>query len=329
MRRTDRQWTPEGFEQYRELFPKTPPLDPAPDPDWSARFARAWERGAQGMARSLRGHSEKTTVVFVRGYLGRYMPGNLAAPCRALRDIGFDAFIARNQSGGTVAGNVAMLTRHLTQRATRPRLVFCGHSRGGLECLTLLARHASIARRCDGVGLSQTPHGPSFVMESVLEGRHRERGLSVRRRATEAAQHAALAMIRATRGGRELTSAVWPRLVTRVEGIRWPFPVVQTASWSVHPTAWLDSFHERLGEIGPGRAHDGQFFLDDLIWPRLPHVLLPRVDHAQPAVGGHGFDPARYWLAMLSLVLGSDLDFCLGNRGKNQDLTPTRGSDPK
>ena len=76
----------------------------------------------------------------------------------------------------------------------------------------------------------------------------------------------------------------------------------ETASWSSQPTAWLDSFHERLGEIGPGRAHDGQFFLDDLIWPGLPHVLLPDVDHAQPAVGGHGFDPARYWLAVLSVA---------------------------
>ena len=104
-------------------------------------------------------------------------------------------------------------------------------------------------------------------------------------------------------GGRELTSDLWPALVGRVDRIRWPFPVLQTASWSSQPTAWLDSFHERLGEIGPGRAHDGQFFLDDLIWPGLPHVLLPHVDHAQPAVGGHGFDPARYWLAVLSVVL--------------------------
>jgi hypothetical protein len=116
-------------------------------------------------------------------------------------------------------------------------------------------------------------------------------------------QHAALAILDARPGGRELTSAVWPRIVDRIAGRRWPFPVVQTASWSTVPTAWLDSFHERLGAIGPGRAHDGQFFLDDLIWPDLPHVLLPRVDHAQPAVGGYGFDPSRYWLAILSLVL--------------------------
>jgi len=300
-------WSPDGFERYREIFPRTPPLELAPDQapteDWSARFADVWRRGTSTVECLLRPRAATTTVVFVRGYLGHYMPGNLVAPCAALRRIGFDAFVARNRSGGTVAGNVAALARQLAARATRERLVFCGHSRGGLECLTALAEGASIAARCDGVVLSQTPHGPSFVIESVLQGRHREHAYTTRRRATEIAQHTALALIGATRGGHELTSDVWPTIVERVDKVRWPFPVLQTASWSSEPTTWLDSFHQRLGEIGPGRAHDGQFFLNDLIWPGLPHVLLPQVDHAQPAVGGHGFDPARYWLAVLALVL--------------------------
>ena len=79
------------------------------------------------------------------------------------------------------------------------------------------------------------------------------------------------------------------------------YPVWQTASWSSQPTTWLDSFHERLGEIRPGCAHDGQFFLEDLIWPGLPHVLLSHVDHAQPAMGGFGFDHVRYWKVVLTL----------------------------
>lgn len=299
----ERHWIPEGFERYRDLYPQTPPLDPAPDSIWTARFAEVWRSGIRAVEHSLSPRAATTTIVFVRGYLGHYMPGNLAAPCAALRRIGFDAFIARNRSGGTVAGNVVALGRQLRTRATHERLVFCGHSRGGLECLALLASDASLARRCDGVVLSQTAHGPSYVIESVLQGRHRERSYTARRRATEFAQHTALALIGATRGGHELTSAVWPTIVADVDRVSWPFPVLQTASWSSEPTAWLDSFHERLGEIGPGRAHDGQFFLNDLIWPELPHVLLPHVDHAQPAVGGHGFDSARYWLAVLSLAL--------------------------
>jgi hypothetical protein len=237
--------------------------------------------------------------------------------------MGFDAFITRNRPGGTVDGNVTILAAHLKRGATRPRLLFCGHSRGGVECLTLLARSPSLARRCAGVALSQTPHGPSFVMESVLDGRHRGGAFPARRRASEAMQHAALAILGARPGGRELTSAVWPSIVRRIAGTQWPFPVVQTASWSTVPTAWLDSFHERLKEIGPGRAHDGQFFLDDLIWPGLPHVLLPRVDHAQPAVGGYGFDPARYWLAMLSLLLDPSTR---GHVGTGHHAAPGSGS---
>lgn len=302
--RARQHWTPDGFERYRELYPRTPPLVPEPDRIWSVRFGAAWRDVVGSAEQTLRPRAPRTTVIFVRGYLGHYMPGNLAVPCAALRRLGFDAFIVRNRAGGRVAANVAALARQLRERPTRERLVFCGHSRGGLECLALLAGDRALARRCDGVGLSQTPHGPSYVMESVLLGRHRGPSFSLRRRAAEAVQRGLLACIGARGGGRELTSDVWPALIGAVDRIRWPFPVLQTASWSSRPTAWLDSFHQRLGEIGPGRAHDGQFFLDDLIWPELPHVLLPDVDHAQPAVGGCGFDPARYWLAVLCVLLG-------------------------
>ena len=260
-------------------------------------------RAALALGTSCGQHSERTTIIFVRGYLGHYMPGKLLAAQAAVRRLGFDAFIASNRAGGTVATNVAALAHQLAIRGARKRLLFCGHSRGGLECMTLLACEPELASRCDGVALSQTPHGPSRVIESVLLGRHREMPRHAGRRVAEVLQRAALVLLDARRGGYELTSDVWPTLVGRVEDVAWPFPVLQTASWSSRPTAWLDSFHKRLGEISPGHAHDGQFFLNDLIWPELPHVLLPDLDHAQPAVGGYGFDHVRYWLAMLAVLL--------------------------
>jgi hypothetical protein len=306
MAKAIRSWSPEGFERYRECYPRTPALDPRPHPDWTARFIEAWRRGISFVEHSLRRQAATTTVILVRGYLGSYMPGNLVAPCTALRALGFDAWIADNSPGGLVSGNVAVITRQIRSRQTRERLTFCGHSRGGFECLSLLAQEASIAARCAGVVLSQTPHGPSPVLESILEGRHREPSVKLRRRVVDSLERAALNLLRARAGGRELTSVAWPSLVAGVDGLDWPFPILQTASWSERPTAWLDSFHERLGEIRPGRAHDGQFYLEDLIWPGLPHVLLPQVDHAQPALGGYGFDSARYWMTALSLVLGRD-----------------------
>ena len=295
-------WSPEGFEQYRDLYPRTGALDPHLDPAWTSRFAEIWHGGSSGMEKSIAARGRHTTVIFVRGFLGHFMPGNLVEPCRALRRLGFDSFIARNKAGGTVPGNVAAIVRQLAKRPLRDVLIFCGHSRGGIECLLLLARYPAIARRCGGVVLSHTAHGPSYILESVLQGLHRQSSFSGRQRWSEACQRWGLRVVGATRGAYELTSATWPALVRDVERERWPFRVVQTASWSSRPTAWLDSFHTRLREIGPERAHDGQFFLEDLVWPRLAHVLLPHLDHAQPAVGGYGFDHARYWLSNICLV---------------------------
>jgi len=294
-------WAPEGFDAYRELYPGTPRLPWEPHREWTERFVAAWHE--HDATRSLSERAAHTTVVFVRGYLGNLMPGNLRAARDAAVRLGFDAFVARNRSRGTVDGNVTMLARQLSQRPLRARLVFCGHSRGGLECLAVLAREPALRERCDGVALSQTPFGPSPVIESILLRQHRDTLRGPGRVAAETAQRAGLALLGARRAGLELTGDVWPTLVARVVRMNWPFPVLQTASWSSRPTAWLDSFHRRLGEIGPGRAHDGQFFLDDLIWPRLPHILLPRLDHAQPAVGGHGFDAGRYWMAALAVLL--------------------------
>jgi hypothetical protein len=151
-----------------------------------------------------------------------------------------------------------------------------------------------------GVVLSQTPRGPSAVLESLLLRTHQD-SVGRRRWAEEWTQRLGLHAVGAARGGRQLTSGPLAELVATVDEFAPEFPVWQTASWSSQPTTWLDSFHERLGEIRPGAAHDGQFFLEDLIWPGLPHVLLPHIDHAQPAMGGFGFDHVRYWKLLITL----------------------------
>ena len=154
-----------------------------------------------------------------------------------------------------------------------------------------------LGARVVGVILSQTPRGPSGVLESLLLQAH-EGSLSGRRRWLEEwTQRIGLHAIGAAGGGRELTASTIGAVIA---GLPTPqVPVWQTASWSSQPTTWLDSFHERLGEVRPGCAHDGQFFLEDLLWPGIPHVLLAHVDHAQPVMGGFGFDEVRYWKAVL------------------------------
>lgn len=313
-------WRPEGFAAYRERFPATTPLT-LPDMAPTAAFIARWHRlgeaagGPIGELRTLVG-GRAITVVLVRGYLGNYMRGNLVSVRQALRAAGIDAFIAKTRAGATVADNARLIAPQVVARVGQGgarRLVFAGHSKGGLEALQVLADRPELAARTDAVVLSQTPRRPSPVLESVLLGMHAG-SLSRQRRRAEWVQRLGLGLLRARPGGLELTGERLPAVIARLDAAPRPFRVLQTASWSSVPTTWLDSFHERLGEIRPGVAHDGQFYLEDLLWPAagstsdattwLEHVLLPHLDHAQPVMDGFGFDAARYWVTMLAGVLG-------------------------
>jgi len=300
-------WRPEGFATYRERFPATPALT-LPDMGPTAAFIERWHALASDPIAELRALIARKevdyTVVLVRGYLGNCMRGNLVSVCRALRLAGIDAFIAKTRAGATVTDNARILAPQVAAwiAGGGRRLVFAGHSKGGLEALQVLADRPELAARTDAVILSQTPRGPSPVLESVLLGMHAE-SLSGQRRRAEWMQRLGLRLLSARSGGLELTGQRLLPLLARLDAAARPFRVVQTASWSSLPTTWLDSFHERLGEIRPGVAHDGQFYLEDLLWPGLEHVLLPHLDHAQPVMDGFGFDPARYWVTMLAGVI--------------------------
>jgi hypothetical protein len=302
-------WAPEGFERYRERYPATPEFAP-PDLTTTQRFISIWhefqglnaqwpaQRQAQ-MTEALR----KTTVVLVRGFLGNWMPGNFVSTCRTLRAMGLDAWIAKNSAGATTEENARNIALEIQRRVPPTnQLVFLGHSKGGLESLQVAA-DPLIGPRVRAIVMAQTPRGASAVMESLLLRRHQTSLVGIRRVWAERLQRFGLGLIRVEKGGRELTTESLASVIERVDVMPRPFALLQTASWSTRPTAWLDSFHERLGEIRPGCAHDGQFYLEDLIWPNLPHVLLPYVDHAQPAMGGFGFDPARYWLSAITLLM--------------------------
>ncbi len=299
-------WSPEGFDDYRSRFPATPSLPVLSDA--TPAFIAAWHALADPLVRRAALYSDphrtRTTVVFIRGYLGHYMRGNLVPARDAIDRSGYATFIAKNAAGGTVADNVTRLEAELDARVpSYHRLIFCGHSKGGLEALTLVDKRPDLAARTRAVILSQTPRGPSHVLESVLTRRHRNT-LTPRRTMAELTQRLGITAIAARPGGLELTRDHLPRVVEPLmaRGLLRAFPVIQTASWSSRPTTWLDSFHERLGEIRPGVAHDGQFYLEDLLWPGLPHILLPHLDHAQPVMDGFGFDSARYWSTLLAQV---------------------------
>lgn len=294
-------WSPRGFADFERLYPETPPFE-VQDAAPTVSFAEAWERWSPDEVDGiLRARAGDLRIAMVRGFLGNYMPGNLVAPVRALRALGLDAVLLRNAAGATVDANADALARQLGRDDTP--LVLCGHSKGGLECLRLADRYPQVERRLVGIVLSQTPRGPSAVLESLLLRKHQDSLGGSHRAWAEAAQRLGLFAVNAHRGGRELTTRPMADLRIQLDAVTRDYHVWQTASWSETPTTWLDSFHERLGEIRPRRAHDGQFWLEDLVWPGIPHLLLPRVDHAQPVMGGHGFDHVRYWKIVLALFL--------------------------
>lgn len=294
-------WTPTDFDAYRTLYPATPALD-LPDPALTRRFDAAWDEDDAEIDARLTRVLAGTTVVFVRGYLGNWMPGNLVGPAKAFVALGIDARIASNRAGATVDANATTLVEQLDGGGP---ILLCGHSKGGLECLVATDRSDALRARTRGVVLSQTPRGPSGVLESLLERVHDASLPGAKRWLEEWVQRVGLHAIGAATGGRELTSAPLSDLIARIDMKERDFPVWQTASWSSQPTTWLDSFHGRLSEIRPGCAHDGQFFLEDLLWPGLPHVLLAHVDHAQPVMGGFGFDEVRYWKCVIALFAGA------------------------
>lgn len=292
------------FLAYREHFPNTPEL-PSTDPDATARFTEATAAladPASATSRAVDAALAGSEVVLVRGFLGNWMPGNLVQVRRALRRRGADAWIARHAAGRTIEDNAARLAARLATSGDRP-LWLLGHSKGGMEALGAATR-PHVEARLRGVLTAQTARGPSPVLESLLERKHQASLSGWHRRLAEAVQRIGLRLIGAHVGGLELTGERIRAAARQADEVVRPYPHVQAASWSIRPTTWLDSFHERLGEIAPGVAHDGQFYLHDLIWPNTPNVLLGEVDHAQPAMGGFGFDPVAFWLAMVAVALG-------------------------
>jgi hypothetical protein len=285
-----------GFDRYRGLFPATPAI--ATTDDATSAFIAHWD----GLA--LR-HSDPPagdfTLVLVRGLFGSWIPRHFAAPLARLHAAGRRAIIANTAATGTIATNAALLARDLAQRVPAGRVAFLCHSKGGLDVLAALAADAALAARTAGVVLCQTPRAGCAVLESVLLGRFVESAPPLRR-LNEIATSGAMALAGARAACLELTSPAIDAPIAALTPVAARLRVISVASWSSRPTAWLDSQHARLAAIRPGCAHDGLFYLEDLLWPDARQVLLPEIDHAQPSVGGAGFDHARFWSALAGLL---------------------------
>jgi hypothetical protein len=239
----------------------------------------------------------------VRGLFGAWIPGHFRAPLQRLRDAGWDARIASTAPGGTIAANAGRLAHQIAALAAAGRrTLVLAHSKGGLEVLAALAGRPGLARTVAGFAGVQMPRAGAPYLESVFGGLHHatRRGADAWRERRDAA---VLTLAGARRACAELETTQIAALAARFDAIDWRFPWLTVASRSVRPTPTLELKHARLDRIRPGAPHDGVFYRDDQVWPGRPCWQLDGVDHAQPSVGGGGFDHGAFWCEALQRLL--------------------------
>lgn len=231
--------------------------------------------------------------VLVRGLFGALLPGHFRAARRALRDAGLQVGIAPGDPRGRIGANVARLVAHFEACAGDGRpLVVLAHSRGGLESLLAIDAIASRRRLDVAIVLCQTARAPSPALHELLVGR----------RMPERLWRLGLRAGGALPACREIDDPATGARARALDGLVARLPAISVATWSAAPSASLEAQHARIDRCAPGVAHDGLFFTHDLIWPTAAQVLLADVDHAQPGVGGGGFDSGRFWLSLATLA---------------------------
>jgi len=291
-------WTPQNPFTYEDAYPKTPILPSVFDSRLQDVFVKLWNNYES--ERAHLGLDSQTSIILVRGLLGAWMPGHFRAVRESLHALGVDVRVAPTLPAGTVEENAKRIRDFLSSPGFKNRkFIFFAHSKGGLDLLTSLSSDSALKAKTQNVILVQTPREASPVLESIFLHQYPHTHKSRSSLFKEKLFNCLLRVARQDQGCLELTGSRLTEIVASVDGSVFEFPVLAVSSWSVKPTAWLDSFHGRLAEIRPGVAHDGQFFTQALIWPQFPNLLLKHVDHAQAVVGGNGFDYARLWLSLL------------------------------
>lgn len=285
-RHSAKQWSPEGFEQFRDSYPATEWQEGATELDWSDAFGNAWLTGARPSA--------SLAIVLTPGLFSEWLPGCFSQARTRFREAGHRCLKTRVLTGRS-AGDQASRLAALILRWLRPgeRFIWCTHSKGGIDALWALQEHTELRQRCAAAALVQVPVGYSWVIADIEE---RSRSFGDR------ALRASMRMPLFARGVTEISPRRSPDLDHWLQSLVAPVPLIHAVSWSLQATSWIDSWHARLNKLRPGHAHDGQFFLADQRLGRMPVVCLPRLDHAQPVLGGLGLDVGRLWMSLATVA---------------------------
>jgi hypothetical protein len=243
-------------------------------------------------------------VLLVRGLFGAWIPRHFLRPLQCIAAAGWPVRIAATRPAGTMACNARRLEEQLGALvAAGRRPIVLAHSKGGLEALLALQARPDLARATAGFVGVQMPRAGAPYLESAFRGMHR-----ASRTRADAWRERRDAWVLSLLGGRaacaELDTATVAALAARFDAARWPFPWLTVASEAQHARGTLEMKHARLARIRPGAAHDGVFYTGDQVWSQGRSLVLAGLDHAQPSVGGGGFDHGAFWLELLERVAG-------------------------
>lgn len=279
-------WSPHGFEEYRKRYPQTPWVG-VHGFDLTGQFLLHWDSEAPW--------PQASSIVLTPGLFAEWLPGCFAEVARAARQARHRVLRSSVRTSKGVEEQATALKTEIAQwLGPRDHFVWLAHSKGVLDALWCLREHDSLRARCTGLVAVQPPSGISWVLESWATDPKKLADRAMRR----------LMDLRIFRAGcREITNRRSAALTSWLETFSPPVPMLQAVSWSVLPTSWVDSFHARLNTLRPGCAHDGQLYLSDQVLPATPTVCLPRLDHAQPVLGGLGLEVGRLWGTLLRVLL--------------------------
>lgn len=279
-------WSPEGFERFVDVFPATEWVAPPRGLDRTARFKAIWNEPATSAL------PREVGIVLTPGVFAEWLPTCFRAARRAFAADGHDVLQTCVRSSRGIRAQARAIGEQILEWLRPGRqFVWCAHSRGGLDALWALEQSAPLRAGCAAVIAVQPPVAHSWIIEHWR-----------RSRATlgERLLGATLRSPLFRDGVRDISLRRDPLVTRWLAGLLPVVPLLHAVSWSVCPTSWVDSYHRTLGALRPGHAHDGQLYLCDQCLPSVPLVGLPSLDHAQPVLGGSGFDAARLWRALVA-----------------------------
>jgi hypothetical protein len=241
-------------------------------------------------------------IVLVRGLFGAWIPNHMKVAKRGLQSCFANTSIVSTIANATAERNCILISQALAEIGNRGnRVHLLCHSKGGLETLLAIARIPSLARCVLSLTLVQCARHPSPVLSHWLG------------QPSYFPYPALFAVINGRPACEELCDPHITKLISECDAAvdrlgELNIPVIGVASSTSLASRSLESQHALMSKLHqnmhkqPCPLHDGLFYTNSLEWhrqhPQVKQIYLPDLDHSQPGVGGAGFDPARFWLAL-------------------------------